>query len=242
MSPLPSRVGQKRADWLCNPCTLRGPYTRGQNQKWMPKPCLLGGQKRVKLLCKPYILGGPQTRGQNQKWRSQPHLLGGPKEGTSAIYSLHSWASQKKGHNQRRLPRPCLVRQARRGRYCYATLAFSGIPKQEDEIRSGSLTPAFSRAQKRAVLLCNRCVLRGPQTSGQNQKWLPHPYLLGGPKQSKYGSPACSWIPKQREKKRSGRLTPEATTSVFVPLFGNPREHRGYVAIPPSFGLPRRQG
>ena len=30
--------------------------------------------------------------------------------------------------------------------------------------------------------------------------------------------------------------------SDFVPFFGDPRECRGYVAILPTFGLPRRQG
>ena len=28
---------------LHNPYTLRGPHQRGQNQKWLPHPCLLGG-------------------------------------------------------------------------------------------------------------------------------------------------------------------------------------------------------
>ena len=53
-------------------------------------------------------------------------------------------------------------------------------------MRSSYLTPAFSGAQKRAELLCNPCILGGPQyqARGQNQKkWLPHPYLLGGSKE-----------------------------------------------------------
>ena len=52
-----------------------------------------------------------------------------------------------------------------------------------DEIRSGCLTPALSGAQKRAEVLRNPYVLGGPQTRGQNQKWLPHPCLVGGPKE-----------------------------------------------------------
>ena len=31
-------------------------------------------------------------------------------------------------------------------------------------------------------------------------------------------------------------------TSDFVPFVGDPRERRGYVAIPPTFGPHRRQG
>ena len=41
------------------------------------------------------------------------------------------------------------------GRNCYITLAFSGVPKQRDKIKSGYLTPAFSGAHKWAELLRN---------------------------------------------------------------------------------------
>ena len=51
----------------------------------------------------------------------------------------------------------------KRGRNCYVTLAFSGVPitKRTDKIRSGYLTPAFLGVQKRA-LLRNPCILGGP--------------------------------------------------------------------------------
>ena len=46
-------------------------------------------------------------------------------------------------------------------------------PTKGDKIRSGYLTPAFSRAQKRAEVLRHPCILRGPQRQarGKNQKW-----------------------------------------------------------------------
>ena len=56
----------------------------------------------------------------------------------------------------------------KRGRKCHVTLAFSGVPRSGDKIRIGCLTPAFSGAQKRAEMLPNPCVLRGPQKRGQN--------------------------------------------------------------------------
>ena len=67
------------------------------------------------------------------------------------------------------------------GRKCYVTPSFSGVPKQGDKIRSGYLTTPFLGAHKWAELLRNPSILRGPQTRGQNQKWLPHPCPLGGP-------------------------------------------------------------
>ena len=75
----------------------------------------------------------------------------------------------------------------KRGRNCYVTPAFTGIPnaKRGDKIRSGYLTFAFSGAQKRAEVLRNPCILGDPQRQvrGQNQKWLPHPCIRGGPKE-----------------------------------------------------------
>ena len=57
-----------------------------------------------------------------------------------------------------------------------------GFNNKEDKLRSGYLTPALSGAQKRAEMLLNPCILRGPPQKIQNQKWLAHLCLLRGPK------------------------------------------------------------
>ena len=73
------------------------------------------------------------------------------------------------------------------GRNCYVTPAFSWVPntKPGDQFKSGYPNPAFLGAQKRAELLRNPYILGGPQhqVRGQNQNWLPRPYLLGAPKE-----------------------------------------------------------
>ena len=75
-----------------------------------------------------------------------------------------------------------------RGRNCYATPALSEVPyaNRRGKIRYGYLTPIPLGAQKRAELLCNPCIVGGlqRQTQGKNQKWLPHPYVLGGPEEA----------------------------------------------------------
>ena len=78
---------------------------------------------------------------------------------------------------------PMPSRGPKRGWNCYITPAFSGILNKGDKIRSGRLTPAFPVPQKRVELLCIPCVVGGPQQRGQNQKWLPHPCFLRGPKE-----------------------------------------------------------
>ena len=64
-------------------------------------------------------------------------------------------------------------------------LPFSRVPNANawNKIRSGCLTTAFYGAHKCAELLCNPCNFKRPQTREQNQKWLPHHCLLGGPKE-----------------------------------------------------------
>ena len=59
----------------------------------------------------------------------------------------------------------------KKGRDCGVTPAFSGIPnaKHEEKIRSGNLTPTFLGAQKGAGLLCNPCILRGPQHQARGE-------------------------------------------------------------------------
>ena len=102
---------------------------------------------------------------------------------------LHSRGSPtpSAGTKSQVAPSPLPSRRPKRGYNCYVTRspAFSGVPNKGHEIRRGYLTPAFSGAQKRVELLRTPRILGGPQrqTRGQNQKWLPHPYLLGGPKE-----------------------------------------------------------
>ena len=113
---------------------------------------------------------------------------------------------QQRGTKSEVAASPLPSREPKRGRNCYITPAFSGVPNKGDKIkagpkegenatpplhsrgsptkgnkiRSGSLTPAFSGAQKRADLLRNPCILGGPQRQarGENQKW-PFGFLGG---------------------------------------------------------------
>ena len=80
-------------------------------------------------------------------------------------------------------------------------------PTYGDKTKNGCLTPAFSGPQNRAEMLDQSYILGDPQGKAQgvkskvvpnkgkeNQKWLPHPRLLGGPKQGRYAMlPLHSW-------------------------------------------------
>ena len=92
---------------------------------------------------------------------------------------------------------PLPSRGANKGRKCYVTPTFPGVPKQRGDKISGRLTLAFSGAQKRAEMLRHPCILGDPQTKGdkirsgcltlafsQSQKrvkMLRSPCILGDP-------------------------------------------------------------
>ena len=156
-SPLPSR-GPKRG----RNCYVTPAFTGIPNAKRGKKIrsgyltfAFSGAQKRAELLRNPYILGDPQRQARGQK----------SELATSPVHS----------------------RGPKRGRNCYVTPAFTGIPNAQrgEIIRSGYLTHAFSKAQKRAELVRNPCIHGNPQRQarGENQKWLPQPCLLWGPKE-----------------------------------------------------------
>ena len=116
-------------------------------------PAFSRAQKRAEVLHNPCNLGGPQSQAGTLKLAAS------------------------------RVP----FRWPTRGRKCYVTPAFSNVPnaKLREKRKSGYLTHAFSGARKRAEGLHNPCILRSPQRQalGEKQKWLPHTWLLGRPKE-----------------------------------------------------------
>ena len=132
------------------------------------------------MLRHPCILGDPQKRGarsevvpnkgeQNQKWLPHPCFLSGPKEDRNAMPPVHSQRSRKKQGKTK-----------------------SGPQTKGNKIRCGYNTLTFSKAQRRAEILCHPYILgdskqRGgkskavPDNWKQNQKWLRHPCHLSGP-------------------------------------------------------------
>ena len=89
----------------------RGAPKRGQNQKWLPHPCLLAGPKEGKNVTSPlHSRVSPYKRGQNQKWLPHRCLLRGPQMGRNATKPLPSQGSPNKGvQNQKWPPHPYLL-------------------------------------------------------------------------------------------------------------------------------------
>ena len=142
-------------------------------------PAFSGAQKRAEMLRHPCILRRPQERGRKSEVATSPLPSRGPERGqqcyvTRAFYRVRN--AERGEENQKWLPHPCLLGGPKGGKNATSPLAFSGVPiakcgeqnqkwspTKRSKIRSGCLTPAFSGAQKRAVMLRHPYILGGPQ-------------------------------------------------------------------------------
>ena len=180
---------------------LRNPYVLGVSQRQArgaksevaTSPLPSQGPKRArKCYVQPAFSGVPNAkrREQNQKWLPHPCPLRAPKEGGNATPPLHSRSS----------PTPSAGSKIRSG---YLTLAFSGAQKRAEMLRPTCILwgPQRQAQGAKSEMATSSLPSWGPKRGrkcyatlafsefpnakrgDQNQKWLPHPCLLGGPKE-----------------------------------------------------------
>ena len=133
----PSQAGEKLKAGIFKPLiassSSRGMKARGRDLQvpvsanWQHLTMMVGAQKRAEMLHHPCILGGPQQREQNQK--SKP---------TPGVTLMHH--ATKRGFKDC----PGFLNSTgrlgpKRGRKCYITPAFSGVPNKGNKIRSQNL-------------------------------------------------------------------------------------------------------
>ena len=149
--------------------------------RWLHNPCHLGGPHRFK--------GG----GQNQKWPTSgqggyitPAAWGVPTASERGAESevAHKWA--------RWLHNPC--------RLGVPTTSERGAESEVAAVRNGNLSFWGPR---------NKCYITPafpgiPDIGEQNQKWLPHPYLLGGPKEGGSATLCSGGSPTEGNGNKSG--------------------------------------
>ena len=183
----PFSGAQKRTEMLCHPCILGDPQQREPKLELANSHVPSEGPKRGRnCYVTPAFSGVPNAKRvcQNQMWLPHPCLLGGPKEGRNATSPLHSRRSPTKGNKirsgcltpaflgtQKRAEmqrHPCILGDPQQ-RGTKSEVAASPLPSWGPKRgRKCCVTPAFSRVPN---------AKRGEQ----NQKWPPHPCLLGVP-------------------------------------------------------------
>ena len=188
---------------LHNPCILGGPQQNKQNQICPPYLCGgVGGKRGRNRGVTPAFLGMPNKEDKNRRGCLTPAFFGGPKVGELLRNPCILGVPQQRGTKSEPPTSPQRYRHAKGGRKCYVTPAFLGIPNKGDEIRMGHLTPAFLGAQKWAELLCDPCILGGPQQRGTKSQvatsYLPSQRPKSG--RNRYITRAFAVIPKTREQ------------------------------------------
>ena len=230
---------QKWAELLRNPCILGGPQrqARAENQNSLPHPYLLRGPKVGGIATQPLHSGASRTRERNRNWVPHPCLLWGPKFAGIRTQPLHSEgsATPRAGRNSQLAASPLPSLGPKSGQNCYATPAFSGVrnAKHRKKIRIGCLTLPFSRAQKWAESLRNRCILGDPQRQArvQKQNWLSHPVR----------SRAQNWGELVRHRAFSGKRGDKIRIGCLTPASAGPQKWEELLRNPYILGCPQRQ-
>ena len=137
------RLGPKRGGNATSPLHSRGsPNKGGQNQNWLPHPCLLGGPKEGGNATPPlHSRGAPNTgdkirSGHQKRNEDCPGFLNstgrlGPKRGWKCyVTPTFSGVAKQRGTKPELAASPLPSRGPKRGRKCYVTPGFSGSPKQ----------------------------------------------------------------------------------------------------------------
>ena len=238
-------------------------------------PAFSGAQKRARLLRHPCILGDPQRQARAaKKISSCPQQRGTksevaasplPSRGRAQIPNAKAGSKKWKwGTKSEVAPHPCLLakegsrsgdpqRQARAAknrngplqRGTKSEVAASTLPSRGPKRgQDCSVTPAFSgipnakrgEGKKSGVV---------PNKGEQNQKWLPHPCLLGGPKEGKIApSPLHSWgSPTPSAGSKKSKMVPNKgeQNQKWLPhpcLLGGPKEGGNATSPLHSWGSP----
>ena len=162
-SPLPSR-GSKRGRKCYVTRAFSGIANQGEiNQKWLPKPCLLGSPKEGGSAVSLLRSRGSPTKGSKIR---------------SGCLTAAFPGAQKSGRIRYATPAFLRVPNKREKiRIGYLTTAFSGAHRWADLLRS----PCILGRHRCADLLRNPCILGRRQQGGEHENRPPHLCPLRGP-------------------------------------------------------------
>ena len=170
--PLPSRGPKRGRTCYTTPAFygIANAYSGEQNKKWLPHPCILRGPKEGGNATSPLHSRGSPTPRAGSKMRTRP---------------------QQRGTKSKVATSPVPSRRPKTGPKCYVTPAFQAqeatsevVPNKGGEKTELVASPLPSLGRKRYVTSAFSGIPNAKRGE-QNKKWLPHPCLLGGPKQGR---------------------------------------------------------
>ena len=236
-SPLPSRRPKEGRNAM-PPLHSRGSPTKGSKiRSGCLTPAFSGAQKRAEMLRHPYMFGCPQSQGRGTKSevptsplhsRGSPTPSAGNKSRSGCLTPAFSGARKK----EEMLRHPCIrggpQHQARGTK---SEVAASPLPSRgPNKRRKCSVPPTFSGVPN---------TKRGEQ----NQKWLPHPCILGDPQRQVRGTKAevdASPLPSRGPKKRRKCYVTLAFSG--VPNTTRREQNQKWLPHPCLLGGPKKGG
>ena len=166
-----------------SPLHSRGPKLREPKSELAASTMPSGGPKSGrKCYVTPAFSGVPNKGEHYQNWLPQPCLLGGRKVGGSAASPLNSRGSPSKENFFELAASTTPSRGPKRGRKCYVTAAFWGVPNKGEQIQNWLPQPCLLGAQKWAEVLLHPCILGGPQQRGTKSELAASTMPPRGPK------------------------------------------------------------
>ena len=185
------------------------------------------------------------------------HSRGSPTPGAG---SKMKSGPQQRGTNSEVPSPPLPCRGPERRQKCYATPAFSGIPKakrgeqnqkwsptKRNKMRTGSLTPTFSGAQKEAEMQHHPCILGDLQHRGTKSEVAASPLPSWGPKRGRkrYVTPAFSAFPNAKHGEQNEKWSPTKGSKVesgcLPPDVSGAQKRAEMLCHPCILGGPQRQ-
>ena len=263
--------------WLPHPCIL-GAQKEGGNTM---SPVHSRGSRTPSARSK--IRSGLQQRGTKSEVVASPLPSWGPKRGWKCYGTRAFSGSPTPSTRSEIISRPQQKRTKlevaaspvpsqgpKRGRKRYVTPSFLGIPNAKrtkqnqiwfptkgNKIRIFCVTPAFSRAHKRAKMLCHPCILGGTKCQAPGAKCevaaspLPSRVTIAFPRipGAKHGDENQKWSPTKGNKIRSGCPNPafsgarkRAETLCYPCILGDSQQMRTRCELAASTLYSRAQG
>ena len=207
-----SSGAQKWAEVVRHPCILGGLQQRGTKSELAASAMPSRGPKSGwKCYVTPAFSGVPNKGEQRKELAASAMPSQGPECGRKCYVTPAFLGVPNKGNQNRNwLPQPCLLGGPKVGGSATSHLHSRGSPPEGNKIRIGCLSHAFSRAQKRAELLCHPCILGGPKQRGTYSELAAPAMPSQWPKTWRkcYVTPPFSGVPNKGEPKSELAASP----------------------------------
>ena len=196
-SAMPSRGPKSGQKYYVTPAFSRIPTKGEQNQNWLPEPCLLAGSKEGGSAMSPLHSRGSPTKGNKIRISCLSHASSGAQRWMEVLRHHCILGGLQQRETKSELAAVAMPSHGpKRGRKCYVTAAFWGVPNKGERIQNWLPQPCLLRGPKVGGSAMSPLHSRGSPTKGNKirigclshassgaQRWmevLRHHCILGG--------------------------------------------------------------